>query len=126
MEVGIFTVLMCLGFSCVILGQAWMFWHLCRTRDPDETIANTKRDVAEELPSLEYKARERDIETEGGASECAVCLESFKEREKCRLLPICEHIFHARCIDKWLLKNPICPICRRSYISQKINEQSHR
>ena len=51
--------------------------------------------------------------------DCAVCLENFKMGEKCRLLPLCRHSFHAECIDSWLLRNPICPICRTTADSGK-------
>lgn len=45
-------------------------------------------------------------------SECAVCLDGFQKGEKCRILPVCRHTFHAKCVDSWLYKNPLCPICR--------------
>lgn len=45
-------------------------------------------------------------------SECAVCLDGFQKGEKCRMLPVCRHTFHAQCVDSWLYKNPLCPICR--------------
>ncbi|OAY86098.1 E3 ubiquitin-protein ligase ATL23-like [Ananas comosus] len=48
-----------------------------------------------------------------GAGDCAVCLESFRMGDTCRLLPACRHSFHARCVDSWLAKRPICPVCRR-------------
>lgn len=68
------------------------------------------RDDLEKLPSFDYIARDK------GSSpvDCAVCLDDFKIGEKCRLLPLCKHSFHAQCVDSWLLRNPICPICRTS------------
>lgn len=47
-------------------------------------------------------------------SECSVCLDGFQRGETCRLLPLCRHTFHAKCVDSWLYKNPLCPICRTS------------
>ncbi|XXG88912.1 hypothetical protein AAC387_Pa12g1048 [Persea americana] len=38
-------------------------------------------------------------------------LENFKMVDKCRLLPNCNHSFHAHCIDSWLLKTPFCFLC---------------
>lgn len=43
--------------------------------------------------------------------ECLICYEpcvfpSIKQLE-------CHHIFHIKCIDKWLQKNPNCPLCRK-------------
>lgn len=46
------------------------------------------------------------------AEQCAVCLERFGAGERCRLLPLCRHSFHAQCVDPWLLIAPVCPICR--------------
>ncbi|CAL9177624.1 unnamed protein product [Musa hybrid cultivar] len=43
---------------------------------------------------------------------CAVCLEGFNEGERCRALPPCGHVFHAPCVDEWLVRSPGCPICR--------------
>lgn len=59
------------------------------------------------LPCFDYKASEQ-----GSPTDCVVCLENFKSGDKCRLLPNCNHSFHAHCIDSWLLKTPLCPVCR--------------
>ncbi|XP_006649012.1 E3 ubiquitin-protein ligase ATL41-like [Oryza brachyantha] len=48
----------------------------------------------------------------GGGGECAVCLEAFQAGDRCRVLPRCEHGFHARCVDSWLRQSRLCPICR--------------
>lgn len=46
--------------------------------------------------------------------ECAVCLSKFEAQDQLRLLPLCCHAFHARCIDTWLASNLTCPLCRSS------------
>ncbi|KAL5723689.1 hypothetical protein ACHQM5_007059 [Ranunculus cassubicifolius] len=51
--------------------------------------------------------------------DCAVCVENLKVGDRCRSLPRCKHSFHLQCIDLWLLKTPICPICRSSAHSWK-------
>ncbi|KAL4566583.1 hypothetical protein LXL04_030701 [Taraxacum kok-saghyz] len=47
----------------------------------------------------------------GKEVECVVCLEGFKGGDKCRLLPNCRHSFHVNCIDSWLMKTAVCPVC---------------
>ncbi|XP_021649041.2 RING-H2 finger protein ATL74-like [Hevea brasiliensis] len=76
---------------------------------PDRRISMSRDDL-EKLPSYDFIAKSK------GSSpvDCAVCLENFKVGEKCWLLPICKHSFHAYCVDEWLMKTPICPICRTS------------
>ncbi|KAF6175962.1 hypothetical protein GIB67_003450 [Kingdonia uniflora] len=44
--------------------------------------------------------------------DCAVCLCEFSETDDLRLLPMCSHAFHIKCIDTWLLSNSTCPLCR--------------
>ncbi|OVA12715.1 zinc finger protein [Macleaya cordata] len=44
--------------------------------------------------------------------DCAVCLSKFEKHDQLRLLPICCHAFHSKCIDTWLLSNRTCPLCR--------------
>ncbi|CAA0826741.1 Putative RING-H2 finger protein ATL12 [Striga hermonthica] len=89
------------------------------TRDVEtgqsERIPGLKPDDLESLPYLDYGGPGI-----GSSLECAVCLESFKAGEKCRVLPTCGHIFHVGCIDSWLLKTGACPICRTSANSDEL------
>ncbi|XP_074584546.1 E3 ubiquitin-protein ligase Os04g0590900-like [Curcuma longa] len=47
-----------------------------------------------------------------GVADCSVCLGKFRESEPLRLLPVCGHAFHLRCIDAWLKARANCPLCR--------------
>ncbi|XP_068639081.1 E3 ubiquitin-protein ligase ATL4-like [Aristolochia californica] len=66
------------------------------------------QDDLEKLPCFRFKGLAK------GSSpiDCAVCLENFQSGDQCRMLPLCKHSFHAQCVDSWLLKTPICPMCR--------------
>ena len=48
---------------------------------------------------------------------CAICLDGYKYGEFKRTMTKCTHIFHKKCIDKWLAdsKKMHCPVCRTSY-----------
>ena len=48
--------------------------------------------------------------------KCIICMQNYKNREFFRLLPNCNHVYHKKCIDKWLKNNLTCPICRFYYI----------
>ncbi|XP_042027274.1 putative RING-H2 finger protein ATL21A [Salvia splendens] len=43
---------------------------------------------------------------------CSICLEEYHGKDRVRSLGQCGHLFHAECIDQWLLKSNSCPICR--------------
>ncbi|KAF5200760.1 Ring-h2 finger protein atl32 [Thalictrum thalictroides] len=82
-----------------------------------ENICNSmSHDDVEKLPCFAYRAEEK---VSSSSADCAVCLENFRMGDKCRLLPICKHSFHAECVDSWLLKAPICPICRTNASTHK-------
>ncbi|TYH10916.1 hypothetical protein ES288_A07G216100v1 [Gossypium darwinii] len=53
-------------------------------------------------------------EGESGSKDCAICLEELKERDRCRMLSKCRHVYHLSCIDRWLLKHSHWPLCRAS------------
>jgi hypothetical protein len=42
--------------------------------------------------------------------ECTICLEDIKDGDYVSLTE-CFHIYHHRCLNGWLVINPICPIC---------------
>uniref|UniRef100_A0A803KPC3 RING-type E3 ubiquitin transferase n=1 Tax=Chenopodium quinoa TaxID=63459 RepID=A0A803KPC3_CHEQI len=73
--------------------------------------------VIDTFPKFSYSARSGDhglgVKRELKVmSECAVCLGVFEEEEMLRLLPKCEHVFHADCVDTWLRMHATCPSCR--------------
>lgn len=55
-------------------------------------------------------------------AKCCICLEQFQSGNELRRLP-CLHSFHAECVDKWLVINNACPVCRIPIISQGTNSE---
>ena len=45
---------------------------------------------------------------------CPICLEPYESGKYKRVLP-CNHVFHKKCIDKWLKKKMECPVCRKKF-----------
>ena len=42
---------------------------------------------------------------------CHICLEDFVTGEKRKCLP-CLHGYHDHCVDRWLMENGVCPVCK--------------
>ncbi|CAD8072915.1 unnamed protein product [Paramecium primaurelia] len=49
--------------------------------------------------------------------KCMICLEDYQENQIVRTMP-CWHYFHQECIDKWLHKSTLCPICKTEVDSE--------
>lgn len=64
------------------------------------------QDLIDLMPLVEY-APELSA---GPETSCAVCLSEFEWGDMMRQLP-CGHNFHRACIDKWLKRNKVCPLC---------------
>ena len=100
--------------AMLVLHILIVFWALRRgitrraaaSRQDDEERAEGLS--AEDLDGLPWHEHDH----EGKAGECAVCLEAFRAGDRCRALPGCEHGFHAQCVDPWLRKSRVCPVCR--------------
>ncbi|WCJ36055.1 RING/U-box superfamily protein [Euphorbia peplus] len=79
------------------------------------------------LPCFNYTAIQTQEST--SSADCVVCLDIFHEGDQCRLLPNCNHFFHLQCIDSWLLKTAVCPICRTrvspSKLAQILNQETN-
>ena len=50
-------------------------------------------------------------------TQCSVCLEPLEAEEMCRVLPRCEHLYHAKCIDAWFARSTQCPCCKDDVLS---------
>lgn len=56
---------------------------------------------------------ELNEETRATNNKCTICLEDFTDQSCVRKMD-CNHVFHKKCIDKWLLEyNYKCPMCRK-------------
>ncbi|XP_023539428.1 E3 ubiquitin-protein ligase RHA1B-like [Cucurbita pepo subsp. pepo] len=51
---------------------------------------------------------------------CAVCLCEFQDDEELRFLKNCKHIFHKKCLDRWMIRDQrSCPLCRNLIVPEE-------
>jgi hypothetical protein len=75
-----------------------------------DTIQRRDNTIAiESIPLVTYKRGEDEM----SAYSCAICLEEYQDEEQIRCLR-CTHSYHKECIDPWLTKNNLCPVCRKN------------
>ena len=56
--------------------------------------------------------------------ECSICLDEYEAGDKVRVLP-CDHVFHSRCIGKWLAeRSATCPLCKTDLYESEDEESS--
>lgn len=104
-------MLLLLGVGVLVLIHVYVTGRIIRGGLANSTMierGSMSQDDLEKLPCFDFKEREKGT----SPVDCTVCLENFKVGERCRLLPLCKHSFHAECVDSWLLRTPVCPICR--------------
>lgn len=57
---------------------------------------------------------------------CAICRNSlqlnsiYNNNSIC--FGICEHVYHNECIELWLQKRPVCPLCNQNWKTKKISD----
>ncbi|XP_021742845.1 E3 ubiquitin-protein ligase ATL31-like [Chenopodium quinoa] len=67
--------------------------------------------VVKSFPTFEYEAVKSKMIGKN-TLECAVCLMEYNDIDVLRLIPKCDHVFHAECVDDWLVNHATCPVCR--------------
>ena len=90
--------------------------HEIREHTVEGRFRELKRPKLDKTASGEPSTVEQPAsQNEEARNVCPICLENFKEKERIRTLP-CFHIYHVRCIDRWLKSNSKCPICKNSVL----------
>ncbi|KAL7258992.1 hypothetical protein ACSBR1_004987 [Camellia fascicularis] len=55
---------------------------------------------------------------------CAVCLYELEVGEEVRWLANCKHIFHRRCLDRWMDHDQkTCPLCRTPFVPHDMQDE---
>lgn len=67
-------------------------------------------DLVRALPTAEYSVPSTP-KSEEEPDACCVCLDEFNNGDITRTLS-CAHIYHAECIDAWLVDHRDCPLCK--------------
>lgn len=74
-----------------------------------------RRKAVRAMPIMVYSA---GLKLNTACPMCAICLSDFEAGEHVKVLPKCNHGFHVRCIDRWLLARSTCPTCRQCLFAE--------
>merc|ERR1712062_394856 len=77
-------------------------------QERDQGNAAQVSDIAA-LPTRKLAA----AENLGEQTKCLICLDEFKDGDDVKTLP-CLHIYHQKCIERWLSTDNSCPVCKTS------------
>lgn len=72
---------------------------------PDEIISQFPVTEFDEVAAEKWN---EDLKT------CSICLEQYTRGDRIRRLA-CTHGYHKVCIDEWLMRSTMCPICKFDY-----------
>ncbi|XP_020097746.1 RING-H2 finger protein ATL80-like [Ananas comosus] len=80
--------------------------------EPPRAQPQLSDSAAAALPTFAY---DRTVDHRGGGggwAQCTICLSVISRGEMVKQVPACKHLYHVRCIDKWLSSHSTCPLCR--------------
>lgn len=77
------------------------------TFPPVSTYTRSNHFKSVTFPEVQFKDAVNNRST-----VCGICLDSFQDSDKLRVFN-CQHGYHSACIDLWLLKSALCPLCMK-------------
>merc|ERR1719219_3085222 len=92
---------------CFLIMLAIMIFKCIQDRRRERRHRLPKSSL-KKIPTKKFQAGDKEL-----YETCCICLEDYLVGDKLRVLP-CDHAYHIKCIDPWLLKNKrVCPQCRK-------------
>jgi len=55
---------------------------------------------------------------------CSICLTDFKQGEVVKVVPLCGHTFHKKCLEQWLVLRFRCPNCNVEIDTSEANQET--
>lgn len=119
-----------LSFFYPVVNQEYIYdFYLDQTNNENRTVNESFEAVLAYFQNFIYDKQNKTITKEqlkkikvikykkqNNSEECGICMDEYKVNERLRLLN-CEHMFHCKCVDKWLLtQSNQCPICRKEVL----------
>mmetsp|Transcript_164126 Transcript_164126/g.521906 ORF Transcript_164126/g.521906 Transcript_164126/m.521906 type:complete len:387 (-) Transcript_164126:56-1216(-) len=91
-------------------------------------VERRRRQQEKKLCDAAVSALEQFCYTAGAGGEaCCICLESFAEGDSCKRLPCNRgHIFHSDCLNYWLSRSKLCPLCRKNFVQMAQQQQQQQ
>ena len=94
--------------------------------DPDKMTYEQLLELEENVGSVSKGLTKKQIKKipkviynknkfKGDDNKCVVCQYEFKNGENVTKLP-CGHLFHSECVDTWLSKNKVFPMCHKEIV----------
>jgi E3 ubiquitin-protein ligase RNF13 len=92
--------------------------YLARREELIESILARLQEMDQGLPLGREATKTFPVRLYGDDEQldsCVICVEDFEVGKKVKELP-CQHIFHPRCINKWLSDHStVCPLCKKDF-----------
>ncbi|XP_037409665.1 RING-H2 finger protein ATL56-like [Triticum dicoccoides] len=111
---GVAIALGVVGLLVAVLAIAWAVRCAVARRRTEEA----KQAVGVGAGLLDKEAVVVDVEAKREEPPlCAICKGPLAAGGgRCRRLRACGHVYHAECVDLWLQRKPICPLCRAGVV----------
>ena len=77
----------------------------------DSMVTYKPKSIPATKSSIEALEKIRFQPSSNSIQECSICLEEFQIRFEVTSMP-CSHVYHGKCIGKWLQTSHFCPLCR--------------
>ncbi|XP_047331524.1 RING finger protein 141-like [Impatiens glandulifera] len=104
-----------LPFSVYIYVEDYVDTH-DYSADEDEEDLILEEEAEEEAMAMqpEFNMEIFPVSELVGGEKCIICLDELpsKDEKDLKRTGCCRHVFHGECIDKWLVRRSLCPLCR--------------